>query len=251
MEYWGKMVQAAYDPTTSLASVQVRSFTAADSKAIADAMVTAAEELVNRIEKRVQMDAVRFAESQAEKAHQRLKDVRAQIAEYRASEGVIDPAGTVSTNIELVKNMRANILQMQTELASLSIQQLPPTAPAVVSLRSRIAGAQEQLKKIEREVGRERQDNRALSEVVARYEQLDLDRQYAQAMLVSTQQALDTARANAASQHLYLTPYVSPALPESADYPKRARQTLIVFLSLLLAWICGMMLVRSVREHLS
>ena len=102
---------------------------------------------------------------------------------------------------------------------------------------------------MEKEVGNDREGNRKLTEIVGRYEELDLERQYAQAFMVAAQQALDQARANAAAQHLYLTPYVLPVLPESALYPKRAQTVIIAALSFLGLWIVGLMVVRSIAEH--
>jgi capsular polysaccharide transport system permease protein len=60
---------------------------------------------------------------------------------------------------------------------------------------------------------------------------------------------LDQARANAAAQHLYLTPYVRPALPGSAIYPKRAQSVLLAGLAFFGIWIVGLMIARTVSEH--
>jgi hypothetical protein len=71
----------------------------------------------------------------------------------------------------------------------------------------------------------------------------------AQALVVSARRALDIARANAASRHRYLTPYVKPTLLESASYPLRGRMTFPRFLASHAIWIVGLIMLRSLPVH--
>lgn len=249
VEYWRGMTNFSYDPMTGLASAQVRAFEPQDAVAIAKALVRMSEQLVNRLKERAAINGITFAEKEAEKAQQRLKRVRTELAEFRIKEGIVDPNGNVGTNIELTKNLRANLLQLQTELSSLNKQAIGMGSASAKVLVSRIEATQDQLRAQEREMSKEREANGALVSVVGRYEQLDLDRQFAQAMALSTLQALDQARANAAAQHLYLTPYVMPTRPESSAYPKRLYSILSAGAVLMVIWVTGFMVVRSIREQ--
>jgi len=249
VRYWKSMVAAAYDPMTGLAVVTVRAFSPRDALLIANTMVALSEDLVNTIAKRPQLDSVRFTEGEVKRAAERLKHAREAMTEYRLNEGVIDPSGALSTNIALVQTLRGQLIQQQADLASLISQQQNPNSPTAQTLGSRIAATNDQLKKMEREVSKDREGNRMLTELVGRYERLDLERQYAQGAMIAAQQALDQARANAAAQHLYLTPYVRPVLAESATYPKRAQSVFIAALAFFGIWIVGVMVVRSVGEH--
>jgi capsular polysaccharide transport system permease protein len=251
-EYWRSMVQAKYDPVSGLATAQVRAFTPQDSLRIAEALVALSEELVNKIALRSQQDAVRFAASEVTRAENRMKDVRAELTRYRTEEGVIDPlTNTVASNIQLANTLRAALSQLHAEYGALGIQQVNANAPPAVQLQARIKATKEELSKVEKEVANTREGNQALAAVVARYEKLDIERQYAQSMLLSTMQALDQARANAASQHLYLTPYVRPVLPESSVYPRRFFTVAMVGVVCFLGWLIGLFLLRTVREHAS
>jgi len=249
VRYWNRMVTATYDPITGLAQVTIKAFSPQDALLIAKNMVSLSENLVNGIARRPQLDAVRFAEGEVKRAEERLRRAREAMKEYRLREGVIDPSGSLSVNVALVQALRSQLVQQQADLASLLSQQQNANSPVAQSLRSRLTATKDQLQKVEKEVSKDREGNRILTELVGRYEQLDLERQYAQAFLVAAEQALDQARANAAAQHLYLTPYVLPAAPESALYPKRAQSVLIAALSFLGLWIVGLMVVRSVADH--
>ena len=249
VRYWNRMTTATYDPMTGLAVVKVRAFSPEDALLIANTVVSLSEDLVNTVAKRPQLDSVRFAQGEVKRAEERLKNAREAMTDYRLQEGVIDPSGALTTNIALVQTLRGQLMQQQGDLASLLSQQINPNSPAAQALRSRIGATKDQLEKLEREVSKDREGNRILTELVGRYESLDLERQYAQGSLVAAQQAFDQARANAAAQHLYLTPYVRPVLAESALYPKKAQSVLIAGLAFFGIWVVGLMVFRAVGAH--
>jgi capsular polysaccharide transport system permease protein len=250
VNYWQSMVSARYDQVTGIAIAQVRAFTPQDALTIANSLVTLSEELVNRIANRTQNDAVRFAQNEVQRAEERLKNIRSKLTEYRNKVGVIDPASSVvASNSALTQSLRSSLTQQETQLQTLRLQNLQPNAPAVITLQNQINSTKEQLATIEGSVGRNK-SGAALSAVIAEYEQLDLERQFAQNMVTSTMAALDAARANAASQHLYITPYVRPSLPETSLYPRRILAIGTAAGLALIVWLSGLLLGRSVIERL-
>jgi capsular polysaccharide transport system permease protein len=252
VEYWQKMVTAQYDMITGIAVARVRAFTPDDAYLIATNMVSLAEKLVNEIAMRSRLDAVRFSEQEVKRAQDRLNEIRAQVGEYRDKEAVIDPtSNVVASNTTLAQTLRATLMQYQTELAALRRQNLRSDAPTIVALQSRIFAARQQLAEVEAQVATAKEGNRPLSHVVGQYEKLELERQVAQNILTSAIQTLEQARVNASVQHLYVTPFVRPARPESASYPNRVVAILTVGLACFFVWTIGLLIVRSIREHLA
>ena len=250
VKYWQSMITAHYDQVTGIAVGRVRAFTPEDALLIANSLVTMSEELVNRIANRAQNDAVRFAQKEVERAEERLKTIRAKLTEYRNRVGVIDPASSVvASNSTLVQGLRSSLAQMETQLQTLRLQNLQPNAPAVMTLQNQINSTKSQLAIIEGSVGRN-QSGAVLSSIIAEYEQLDLERQFAQNMVTSTMAALDVARANAAAQHLYITPYVRPSLPESSLYPQPVLAIGTTAGLALITWLIGLLVGRSIFERL-
>lgn len=252
MSYWQRMVSSSYDQITGIGTAQVRAFTPKDAYEIASALVSLSEELVNNIANKPQQDAVRFAEAELKRGEDRLKAIRQELNEFRNKEQVIDPqASVVTSNVLLAQTLRANISQLQTELSALAKQKLSPDAPASQALQSRIKATREQLAAVEGQVANNRDGGNSLSRVVAKFELLELERQFAQTMVQSLMQNLEQARAAALSQHVYVTAFVSPALPQSSTYPKRLLSIFIAAFVFLLFWTVGLLIVRSVREHLT
>jgi capsular polysaccharide transport system permease protein len=250
--YWQKMVTSNYDMVTGIATAQVRAFTPEDALLIAKSMVQLSEELVNKIANRSNVDAVRFAENEVLRAQDRLKAVRASLTEYRNKVGVIDPAtSVVASNSTVQQTLQANLATLETQLTSLLGRNLAPTSPAVQTLQNQIKATKDQIAAIGATVGagKDRAGGTALSSVVAEYEQLELDRTFAQAVVTTAMQALEQARANAAAQHLYITPYVRPSLPESSAYPRRFFSVIVVGLIAFGIWVVALLTVRSIRER--
>jgi capsular polysaccharide transport system permease protein len=249
--YWNTVTTAKFDQVTGIATAQVKAYTPEDALLIARTMVTLSEELVNSIAGRAQNDAVRFAQREVMQAEQRLLTVRGKLTEYRNRTGVIDPTTSVAaSNSALVQSLRATLAQLETQHSALIRQNLDPTSPTITVISNQIRSTRDQLQKVEASVAQDK-DGKSLSTVVAEYEQLDLERQFAQNMVTSTMQALDQARANAAAQHLYITPYVQPHLPQSATQPRRFLATLSVAALSFLLWFIALLVLRSVRERFS
>jgi capsular polysaccharide transport system permease protein len=252
--YWQKMVTSHYDVVTGIATAEIRAFTAKDALLIADTLVKLSEELVNGIANRANVDAVRFAEVEVERAQDRLKRVRGNMTDYRNKVGVIDPAtGVVAPNSTVQQTLQTNLAALETQRTSLLNRHLLSTSPAIKTLDNQIKATKEQLSSIEATVagGKDRVGGAALSSVVAEYEQLDLERQFAQALVTSAMQALEQARAMATSQHIYITPYVRPSLPESPTYPHRIKSIVVIAFLAFGLWVIGLLTFRAILERFS
>jgi len=249
VNYWRGTITANYNQVTGIATAKVRAFTPDDTLLVATTLVTLSEELVNKIANRSHIDAVRFAQAEVDKAEQRLKQVRERLTNYRNRTGLIDPStSVVASSANLIQSLRATLAQQEVQLSTMLRQNLLPTAPTVVVLRNQIQSTREQLKQVEASVAKN-PDGRPLSTVMGEYEQIDLERQFAQTMLTGAGQALEQARANAAAQHLYITPYVRPSLPTASTYPHRFWSVLYVGGLAFVFWVIALMIVRSIRER--
>ena len=73
-------------------------------------------------------------------------------------------------------------------------------------------------------------------QLIAEFEGLSVDREYAEQTYRATLAALELARANAARQSRYLAAYVQPTLPETSEFPRRFVLSGLVLLFLTLVW---------------
>lgn len=252
VNYWRYMVTASFDTITGTAIAEVRAFSPEDAYLISKTLVSLCEDLVNEVVQRPQREAVLYAEAEVKRAEKRLKEIRAEMTEYRNKEAVIDPnTNVVLSNATLASALRAQLAQYQTDLIAMQQGGLAKNASQIQSMRVRIKATQDQLRDIEQEVSRPREGSRPLSDVVSRYEQLTLELQFAQNMMTSTFQSLEQARSNAMAKRIFITPFVHPNKPQSSTYPDRVVAVLIVAGACMLLWTVALLLGRSIREHLA
>jgi capsular polysaccharide transport system permease protein len=252
VRYWENMISASYDSITGTAGVEIRAFTPQDAYLIATTLIDLTEDLVNEVAQRPQREAVRYAEAEVARAEERLRKVRADLTEYRNKASVIEPnSGVVLSNATVATTLRQTISQYQSDLGNLIRGGLSQDAAQVQALRRRITAVQDQLRQVESEIAKSGDGNQPLAQVVGRYEELDLERQFAQALLTSTVQSLEQARSNAVARRLFILPFVRPALPESSTYPKRLVAILTVAGASAMLWTIALLIGRSIREHLA
>src|SRR5205823_12757843 len=91
LEYWRRQVDAFYEPSNGTVTVRVCAFTARESLQLAEAIVAAAERLVNQLSDRARRDALQHAEADVALAETRLKLALGNIREFRDREGLVDP----------------------------------------------------------------------------------------------------------------------------------------------------------------
>jgi len=249
--YWQSMITANYDQVTGIAIAQVRAFSPGDAHELAVALLDQSEELINRIANRPQLDAIESARAEVKHAEARLEAIRAELLSFRNTEQVIDPnASIVTSNIATAQMLRTNLTQLLAELGTLR-ERLDEKAPSVQVLQSKIRATQEQLSEIEKRVANGADGSKSLSTVVARFEQLELDRQFAQTQLLTAMQSLERARMSALEKHMYVTPFVQPVRAESPSYPRRLLSIMVTMLFCFLLWTISLLVFRSIREHLT
>ena len=246
---WQRAVSAYYDPITSLAYVKINAYSASDSLLIANTLMSLSEELVNKIANRANLDAVKFAESEVLRARLRVAQSAKLMKDYRNGDQVIDPTiSAVGPNVALITTLRQNVATAQTQVDALIGQHFTMDAPTVKYYLAQLNAVKSELRSVEKEVKASQEGKSPLSAVVGTYETLDLTRQYANLAYTNAMLALDQTRANAAAQHIYLTPYSQPILPHAADGPKVVQATFLTFMAIAFSWLILLMVSRSIRE---
>lgn len=249
VEYWAKMIDVTFEPTTGISSLRVRAFTPQDAETLAKALLAEGEILVNRLSERARRDALSFAEAEVERAEKRLGGARRQLTEFRNQRQMLDPARAAEGRLGLLASLESDVARAQAEFSTLRSYMHASAAP-IVSLESRIAALKDQIKVEERKLA-SRQANGAdlMSTVVADYEQVSGEHGFAERAYVSALTGLEAARAEALRQSRYLVSFVQPRLPEDATRPRRLLAVVTVFFSACVLWGLGALGVAAIKDH--
>lgn len=248
LKYWKKMVVVNFDMTTGISSLEVRAFTARDSKRLADAVLALSERLVNQLSERAQSDSLAFARKEVEEANKRAIDSMDELMKFQEEAKQLDPESYVKVRGEIQGKLEADLAQNLAQLETLK-RNLPDDAPGILSLKNRIAGLQEQLLVQNLESTKKNKKGSA-NEMLNEFSKRKLDSEFATKAYMSALTSLENARRDATQQSRYLEAFVRPQLPQKADYPKRLQSVAIVFVASAAIWAIGGLLIAAAKEHL-
>ena len=243
-KYFRDHVVTELDSTTGVSSLSVRSFRATDSQHIASALLAAGEALVNRMNERQRGNTVKQARLDVEGAENRLTDIGRQIAEFRNREALLDPTKQAVPMLTGINDLQTALVRTNLEIAQTEAS--TPKSPLIANLRRRADALQLAI-----DEGRAKVTGSGTSLVpkITTFDSLALQQTFADKLLGSAIQSLETARISAERQELYLETIVQPNLSDYPSYPRRFATVAIVFATFFGLYICGGLIMTGAREH--
>ncbi len=245
-EYYGSMMTTQQDGETGLTVLSVSAFTPEEAQVLNAGLLDLGEELVNRLNQRVNSKAIEEAEARVTEAQGRVRDARIQLGAYRNTSEILDPQQQGLGVLEVSNSLIAQEAALRAQLAE--IQRNAPRHPAIPALRDRIAGISRQ---VAEQTGRAVGTPDGIAAKITEYENLLVEQEFAEQTLTAANAALEQARVEAKQQQYYLERVVEPNMPDDAIKPSRLRGILAVLFGSLCLYLVGWMLVVGIREHAS
>jgi capsular polysaccharide transport system permease protein len=243
-KYYLRHVDVIYDSTTGVSQLVVRAFRADDAQRIAAALFAAGERLINRMNDRERENALRDARKEVALMEVRVQSVAAQIAAFRNRETLVDPNRQSVSMLQGITDLQSKLTQTKTQISELS--RSSPNSPLILTAQRRAAALQGQ---IDDQLAHVAGSDHSLVPKITEYDDLMLQRDFADRGLSSATASLETARLDAERQLLYLDQIVQPNKADYPAYPKRFASVAVVFLTCFGTYTIGKLLVAGAREH--
>ncbi len=247
LRYYRRRVTLHYDIETGVSTLRVLAFRPGDAQAITAELLRMSEELVNRFSLRSIEDGMRAARQEVAAGEARVLAAREALVVFREREQALDPTQSAVGAIQRIQGLEQALGQARAELQERR-SFMRPDNPQIQVLNNRIAALTQQ---ITTERGRVTRGDEALTQQVAGYERLQLEREFADRQLASALASLEAARSDALRQQVFLMRVAEPNLPERALYPTGVFTTLTVFLALSVTFGVAWLLIAGAREHAS
>ncbi|KUO64878.1 MAG: hypothetical protein APF80_16485 [Alphaproteobacteria bacterium BRH_c36] len=229
--HFEKFISIDFDSSTGITILNIQAFRPEDSKAIAESLIRNSEQLVNSISKRAQAATLAGATSAVENSRERARKSLDDITAFRKRTALVDPLSYSKAALETITTLSVEIAQVRAELAQLATSS--PNSPQAQSLRLKIDALAHQI--TEERAALAGSDS-SLAPLIAEYERLSLEREFAERTFASAMTALEIARIDAERQQLYLDLISVPIVPDHAQYPYRLLNILLVFLGSSMAY---------------
>ncbi|WP_299421913.1 sugar transporter [uncultured Shimia sp.] len=250
--FWSRIIRVSLDSTSGLIDVRVQAFDPETAYAISSSIVAHSQAMINALNDQARDDAMRYAREDLEASVERLKQAREALTAFRTRTRIVDPASDLQGRMGVMSNLQQQLAEALIEHDLLK-STTSASDPRISQVQRRIAAIQDRIK-LEREAfatesietGAGQED---YPDLIAEYEGLVVDREYAEGTYRATLAAVDVARAKAQRQSRYLATFVPPTLAESSEYPKRFTIVALAALCLLLSWSILTLVYYSIRDR--
>ncbi len=251
VDYWQRVVRVSYTQSNGLIDLEVLGFDPVTAHTLAQAIVEESQILINELNEQARADSMRYAEADLEASIARLRTAREELTQFRTRTQIVDPESDLQGRTGVLNNLQQQLAEALIDYDLLSENTANPNDPRLVQAQRRIEVIrdrirQERLNFVTDDIGADGEDYPTL---MAQFEGLTVDREFAQESYRAALTALDVARTNSARQSRYLAVYIRPSLPESAGFPRREAILALGFLFLTLGWTILALVYYSIRDR--
>lgn len=248
VDYWRSMVAVYYDSGTGLIELRVRAFAPEDAVAIAREIVAQSSVMINRLSAIARQDTTRYAREELDAAVARLKDARRALTQFRSTTQIVDPTADVEGQMTVLVSLQQQLATTYVELDLLA-GNTSEGDPRLANLRREVEVIEKRIDIERRKFGLGGDGDETFSTVIARFEELNVDLEFAQTAYLSALASYDTALREAQQQSRYLAAYMNPTRPESAEFPQRLMILGLVALFVSLVWAVLVLVYYSLRDR--
>ncbi|MGD1037838.1 MAG: capsule biosynthesis protein [Roseiarcus sp.] len=249
LAYWQGMVSVYVDAPSGVLTVNVRAFRREDALALSQAVIAASEALANAVSARARDDAMKRAESEVRRSEAQVVAALGDLRAFRDKEGMIDPVSAATSTGTLLTAALGEKIKLQNNLF-VAVRAMSEDAPTVQALKTRLEGLDRQIDDLKSKLtGAATDGGPSVAGVLSRFEQLELQREFAEKLYEMAQDGLERARQKAEAQAIYVTVFVPPALPQEAKFPQRLALSLLIPIALAIVWGIFALIGAAVEDH--
>lgn len=251
IDYWKRIVRLSYDKASGLIELQVLAFDADMAPRVAEEIINESEVLVNDLNDRARQDMMRYAQGDLDAALDRLKKSREAMTLFRLRTQMVDLESDLQARMGVLVSLQQQLAEALVNYDVLLAQDSRGSDP-------RVAQARRQIDVIRSRIEEERKtyatggispQGEDYPSLMAEYESLLADREYAEESYRLALASADLARTNADRKTRYLATYLRPTYPEAAEYPQRWMLLGLISLFLVVGWAIMALIYYSLRDR--
>jgi capsular polysaccharide transport system permease protein len=219
--HWGRVVKVFYDTASFLIEVRAVAFRPEDAKAITELILAESTRTLNELAASGRADATRYAREELEVSKGRLREARQALKTFRVRNQIVDPTADVQGRMGLLNNLLSQLAAALIEL-DLVAATAGPNDPRYIQAQRRVNAIEERLREERARFGDQpAAEDERYADIVAEFEALSVDVEFAQQAYLTSLATYDAAVAEAQRKSRYLATYLPPTLAERPEFPSR------------------------------
>jgi capsular polysaccharide transport system permease protein len=230
LDYYRDRLEFDYDDDANLLRVRTEAFTPELAQKLNQEVVRLSERFTNESSHRLAREQMEFAEKELESARKRVAHARGTLLDFQNEHELLDPMSRAAASTGVSNELQGELARKEAELKALrgylheNAWEVQGAATNVAALRAQIAAESQ------RPLGTK--GGVHLNDLAGEQEQLMGELQFAEDGYKLALTALETARIESTRKIKSLVLVESPALPQSAENPRRVYIRLALFLGL-------------------
>lgn len=247
--FWKRVLRLSYDSSSGLIDLTVQALDPETAQAIAMVILETSQTMINQLNDTARRDALANADRELADAVESLRVARGALTVFRAETRIVDPIADIQGRLGVVSNLQQQLAQALVELDLLD----PSTRvddPRREQLDRRITVIRDRIDQERNFFGTTTDvSDSTYPEMIAQYEGLSVDLEFAQRNYTAALAARQAAISNANRQSLYLAAYIPPTLAQDAEFPRRFVLLSMILGFLLMAWATAALIYYSLRDR--
>nr|WP_246184888.1 capsule biosynthesis protein [Paracoccus aestuariivivens] len=249
-DYWDRQVKVLYDTTSNLITLKVNAFSAEDAQKIAAAVFKESSDKINDLSAIAREDATRLATAELEKTRKELTTTRQAMTDFRMRSLIVDPHADLESQMGVLAGLQAKLAEALVANDVL-LDNAKPTDHRVTQSQQKIDAIRKLIETERSKFGTEGKgpQGESYSQLMAEYEKLMVDREFAEGAYRSARIAYETALAEAQRKSRYLAAHIQPKVAQSSTVPNRPWLLALVAGMLLAGWSILALVYYSIRDR--
>lgn len=246
--FWHRQVRIYYDDSSGIITVKASAFAPQEALAIAQEIFSESEQVVNSLSEKARADATRLAEAELDKARRVLTEARQAMTAFRVRSRIVDPTADLGAQMTVMTSLQSQLAEAQVVLDQLR-QNARPQDQRVIQGEKRVAALEAQIEDERAKFGGDTPEGANYALLVAEYEKLLVDQEFAEAAHQTARIAYEGALQAAQRQSRYLAAHIAPSAAERSLEPARWWLLAMGAALAMALWSIGTLVYYSVRDR--
>ncbi|WP_442322842.1 chain-length determining protein [Cernens ardua] len=244
--YFKRRVTAAIDPTAGVLRITVQAYTPQEAHKVAELMIKAGNEQLNRMNQRLASEQATFMEAQVQKLGNEYDAAQSKLVQYQNQHGLAAPSEALDSVNRIISGLQKQLASAEAQRSSLLTYQ-SPQASQIVMLDGQIRALEKEIQNQENKAARV--SGGALNIVTSDYQTLQLHAQFARQSYSDALAALQNTQIQATRQLNLISTIQTPTFPDYPQDPRRIYNITVFTVMTIFAGLILNMLILIVRDH--
>ncbi len=246
VEYYQNHVTVRHDEMADIIYIEAQGFTADYALLLGDTLLKLSETFINSLGDKMAKEQLAYAQKEVERLYGTMKQQQTLLLNFQNTNQLFSPEQQGSALLGAITELQSNIIQQEAKLKEMTAVMRSDSAQVQgqrILLDSLKAQLSEEKSKLTSD------DQQSLNQITANYQEIKLGSELVSSMYQGALSSMEVVRADAYRKLKHLLVIQAPALPESDQYPRRIYSIVTWFISLLLIYLLGRLVVAIVNEH--